>query len=136
MPLTPLTCLSSSLSQFPYPENEVETANSGLSDYDISCTANGDPWGIVHHHTSSYVSSCSSYPLNSSINNHIIPFQRTMSTGSTQSQAIIDLLHKDSIIPDVLPSAPEELQGQLIMAYPTHAIWYAFLLLLCDGVHR
>lgn len=52
-----------------------------------------------------------------------------MSTGSTQSQAILELLQKDSIIPDVLPAAPN-LQGELIIAYPTHTISYVVFLIL------
>lgn len=49
-----------------------------------------------------------------------------MSTGSTQAQPIIEVLKEQRVIPDVLPSAPD-LQGQLIIAYPTHAVQYVHL---------
>ncbi|KAJ9102853.1 hypothetical protein QFC19_004581 [Naganishia cerealis] len=45
-----------------------------------------------------------------------------MSTGITQSQQIISLLQASHIVPEVLPSVPGDLEGQLSLAYPTHTI--------------
>lgn len=72
-----------------------------------------------------FLSSSSSYPLLSTRGCQSSPFPN-MSTGSTQAQPIIEVLKEQRVIPDVLP-APPDLQGQLIIAYPTHAVQYAYL---------
>lgn len=47
-----------------------------------------------------------------------------MSIGSTQSQAIADVLQQQRVVPDLLPAVPDTLQGHLIIAYPTHIVQY------------
>ena len=57
---------------------------------------------------------------------HFLLTTRSMSTGSTQAQPIIEVLKELHVIPDVLPSAPD-LQGHLIIAYPTHTVQYVHM---------
>jgi hypothetical protein len=50
-----------------------------------------------------------------------------MSTGTTQAQPIIAFLHEQRVVPDLFESVPGTLEGELVVAYPTHSVTYVCL---------